>query len=217
MHLIYLDESGNSGLNLNDPLQPIFVLCALVVPETVWQRLEADLQSAIERQFPAPRPDGFEVHASEVKRGTGFFKGVSLTTRVALRDAWVEIACRHQLKLIYRAIEKSRFQRWLKSTYGEGVFINPQVMAFPFVATVVDEHLRSLPESPLGIFIFDENHQTSPDLEKSVRLLRVIDQPTLKLHRIVESSSLTPAPVCRSSFAICAPTPSRKQRKPSGE
>jgi len=28
MHLIYLDESGNSGTNLTDPQQPIFVLGA---------------------------------------------------------------------------------------------------------------------------------------------------------------------------------------------
>jgi hypothetical protein len=37
MHLVYFDESGNSGNNLNDAEQPIFVLGALIVPETCWQ------------------------------------------------------------------------------------------------------------------------------------------------------------------------------------
>ena len=35
MHLIYLDESGQTGTNLKDPVQPIFVLGALIVPESV--------------------------------------------------------------------------------------------------------------------------------------------------------------------------------------
>ena len=33
MHLISLDESGNTGTDLKDPQQPIFVLAALIVPE----------------------------------------------------------------------------------------------------------------------------------------------------------------------------------------
>ena len=36
MHFIYLDESGNTGNNLNDVTQPIFVLGALIVPEEKW-------------------------------------------------------------------------------------------------------------------------------------------------------------------------------------
>jgi len=43
LHLVYLDESGNTGTNLNDTEQPIFLLAALIVPEAVWQPLERDL------------------------------------------------------------------------------------------------------------------------------------------------------------------------------
>ena len=41
MHFIYLDEAGNTGNNLNDASQPIFVLGALLVHEQKWLRLEA--------------------------------------------------------------------------------------------------------------------------------------------------------------------------------
>jgi hypothetical protein len=34
MHLVYLDESGNTGTDLKDKQQPIFVLAALIVSET---------------------------------------------------------------------------------------------------------------------------------------------------------------------------------------
>jgi hypothetical protein len=40
MHLIYLDESGQTGTNLRDTVQPVFVLGALIVPESVWLALE---------------------------------------------------------------------------------------------------------------------------------------------------------------------------------
>ncbi len=43
MHLIYLDESGNTGGNLGDSEQPVFLLGALMVPEECWQDLERDL------------------------------------------------------------------------------------------------------------------------------------------------------------------------------
>lgn len=52
MHLIYIDESGNTGRNLSDTSQPVFVLGALVVPETEWQAIEADLEHAIHLYGP---------------------------------------------------------------------------------------------------------------------------------------------------------------------
>ena len=45
MHLIYLDESGQTGTNLRDTFQPVFALGALVVPESAWLALEKDCQS----------------------------------------------------------------------------------------------------------------------------------------------------------------------------
>lgn len=34
MHLVYLDESGNTGKDRKDSQQPVFVLAAMIVPET---------------------------------------------------------------------------------------------------------------------------------------------------------------------------------------
>ena len=67
MHLVYLDESGNTGTNLNDTEQPIFLLAALIVPEAVWQPLERDLEEAIGRHVPT-MADGDEVHATDLRQ-----------------------------------------------------------------------------------------------------------------------------------------------------
>jgi hypothetical protein len=186
MHLIYLDESGQTGTNLRDTVQPVFCLGALVVPESVWLALEKDLQVAIEKSFPAPRPEDFEIHATEISNPrNGYFKQFPIAHRLAFRDDWFRIAQKHALKFIYRAISKKRFQTWSVSTFGTGVAINPHVAAFPLVARVVDDLLKSLPGAPLGIFISDENREVVGDVEKAIRFFRGTEG-VLKLGQIIE-------------------------------
>ncbi len=185
MHLVYFDESGQTGTNLSDPAQPVFVLAALVVPESSWLAVEKDLESSAQAYFPPPRPDPFEIHATALRNGEGYFRQFAVNDRIAFRDAWLNIADKHGLKLIYRSIVKKRLHDWTQKTFGSGVFINPHVVAFPLVARVVDEYLKAQPDSPLGIFIADENREIIGDVEKAIKLLRGIEG-TLKLGQIIE-------------------------------
>src|SRR5688572_20451856 len=118
MILVYLDESGNTGNNLSDPLQPIFVLCAMLVPEDKWLELEKGLQAVVAHYFPTPHSGDFEVHAADLRTGKGAFHGMSVGDRIAFRDAWMDVAANQVIKLIYRAIEKRRYQQWLQDTFG---------------------------------------------------------------------------------------------------
>jgi hypothetical protein len=186
MHLVYLDESGQTGTNLNDPFQPIFLLGALLVPESAWLPLEKDLKTAIDKHFPEPRPDDFEIHATEISNARKpYFKKFPVSHRLAFRDDWFRVAQNHKLKLVYRAISKKRFANWSLKKFGPGVAINPHVAAFPLVARVVDDLLKSLPDSPLGIFISDENREVVSDVEKAIRILRGATG-VLQLSQIVE-------------------------------
>src|SRR6266567_4868503 len=184
MHLIYFDESGQSGNNLTDTAQPVFTLAALVVPENVWLNVERELNAAATRYFPN-RPERFEIHATALRNGDDYFRQFPVSHRLAFRDVCLKLAHQHGLKLIYRAIEKRRLEKWMLNTFGAGVFINPHVVAFPVVARVVDEYLKGLPASPLGIFIADENREIIGDVEKSIRLLRGA-AGSLRLGQIVE-------------------------------
>jgi hypothetical protein len=185
MYLVYFDETGNTGTNFDDIQQRIFALGALIVPEAVWQDLEKDLQVAVDETFPQPRPEDFEIHGGAMRNGEGYFRGFSVADRMALRDRWLAMARQHGVKLIYRAIDKGRFRRWLHATLGSGVKINPYVVAFPLVARVVDEYLAGCPEKPLAIFVFDENKEVVHDIEKSLSILRGINS-ALRLGRVVE-------------------------------
>ena len=204
-HLIYLDESGQSGNNLNGPSQPIFVLAALVVPEARWLPVEKELLAAVATFFPPPRPDRFEIHATALRNREGYFRQFSVTHRLGFRDLCLQIAQQRGLKLIYRAIAKKRFQNWVLATFGTGVLINPHVFAFPLVARVGDEYLKSLPSGPFGIFISDENREITGDIEKAIRLLRGAEG-TLKLGQIIEKGFFinSATSLLTQLFDVCA-------------
>ena len=69
MNIVSFDETGNTGSNLLDKQQPIFVLVAMVVRELKWMRLEKNLQEALDQYFPMPRPANFEIHAATLRNG----------------------------------------------------------------------------------------------------------------------------------------------------
>jgi hypothetical protein len=186
MHLIYLDESGNSGRNLNDPQQPVFVLCGLIVPESQWQQLEGLLSAAIVKHWAGPRPDDFEIHAADlINPKTEYVRSVNPSGRLAFMEEWLAIAARQGLKLVFRAIVKQKYVRWLNSRFGAGVFINPHVAALGLVSQVINSHLKRLPGTPLGMLISDENHAVARDVDKAIQVLRGADGP-VRLTQIIE-------------------------------
>jgi hypothetical protein len=185
VHLIYVDESGNTGTNLTDKAQPLFVLAALVVPDHRWIQLEKDLEEVLERRFPTLKLSDGGIHAVELRSGHGPFKGLPVSERIALRDEWLQIAASHRLKVVYRAILKRKFQAWLQAAFGTGVLINPHVAAFALISRVIDEFLARVSATELGIFISDENKEIVRDVEKSIKVLRGRDG-TLRLNRIIE-------------------------------
>jgi len=184
MHLVYMDESGNTGKNLNDSQQPVFLLCAMLIHKDRWQELETCLQQICGEIIGARADlDGFEIHATDIRNGCGVFRGMPVTDRIAFRDRLLQTAIDADAKLIYRSIEKKRFKTWMIDTFGSGITINPHVVAFPLIAQVVNRYLQT--QKTLGILISDENKEIVADVEKSIRLLRG-DSSTLKLDRIIE-------------------------------
>ena len=183
MYLIYLDESGNTGNNPADAQQPVFLLCALVVKETCWQSVERDLEESFERNFPALHAANVEVHGADIRSGNNDFRGLPFESRSNFLKEWLLIAEKHELAVVYRAIEKKRYHTWLQSAFSGGVVINPHVAAFALVSRVVNDFLAK--NKQLGIFISDENKEIVKDIEKSIKVLRGTDGD-LRLGSIIE-------------------------------
>jgi Protein of unknown function (DUF3800) len=187
VHLIYFDESGNTGINLNDSEAPVFVLCALCVLADEWQDIEADLIASRDKLLPDLIQKNIEVHAKDIvnpaKKHPLFGKAADL--RLKLFEDWMRVAKARKLTVFYKAIVKKRYARWLKDSFNDDVKINPQIAAFVFLAHVINEYLASQQPRSLGIFISDENREVVTDIEDAIRILR-ISRTRLRLSQIVE-------------------------------
>ncbi len=185
MHLIYLDESGNTGMNLADHNQPVFVLAALIIAEECWQEVDQAIRITLDTFFP-DRPFNFEIHATELNNPRDqYLRQIPVIRRLEFRDELFKLAVQYKLKVVYRSIEKKRFQNWLLNEFGAGIILNPHIAAFPLVARVVDQYLSSLAGTQRGMFIIDENKEVLDDLEKSIQQLRMMEG-VLQLQNIVE-------------------------------
>ena len=185
VYLAYFDESGNTGLDLKDPQQPIFTLGCLLVPAVEWTSIENELELAVSQFFGEIDADDREIHTHKLISGSKPFRQFGRQHCLDFQKVWFEIAQRYQLKFFYRKILKRQFEQWLNKTYGGAVRINPHAMAFPLLSHVLNQYLKAMDPPGLGIIISDEHKELSSDLEKSLRLLRS-DGGNLKHDRIIE-------------------------------
>jgi Protein of unknown function (DUF3800) len=83
MHFFYLDESGDTGINLHDVTQPILVLGGISLRDEGWNATHRALLNLLEDYFTGALPPRFELHAKELlaPRGEGPFAGHPMEQR----------------------------------------------------------------------------------------------------------------------------------------
>jgi hypothetical protein len=183
MILVYIDESGDTGHNLSDKQQPVFVLGGLIVPQSKWKELERQFHQIIVQFFGEDSLNTFELHTMDLVNRQGFFKPLSLEQTKSFRNNCLELVQKLRIKIVYRSIEKKEFQKFCEKTYGKGINIAPYIMALPFVCTRINELIKA--ENDLGILIFDEHHDLV-EIEKSLRTLRLDETSTLQAESLIE-------------------------------
>jgi hypothetical protein len=186
MNLVYIDESGNTGLNLKDSQQPVFLLAAMILPESKWFLLEELFFNTARKYFGDELPSPFEIQAKDLKSGRGVFKNLTLAQQLSFRDELLKLLLDNKIAVIYMRIIKSKFAAFCDEQYGPGIKVNPYIMALPFVCMEVNHYLRQSGSDQLGMFIFDEQKETLDDAERSLRTLRLDSRSILKTTNIIE-------------------------------
>jgi len=186
MNFVYIDESGNTGLNLKGPQQPVFLLAAMILPESKWFSLEKLFFNAARKYFGDPLPSPFEIQAKDLKSGRGVFENLTFTQQLSFRDKMLQLLLDNKIAVIYMRIIKGKFAAFCEEHYGPGIKVNPYIMALPFVCMEVDHYLRQTGDDQLGMFIFDEQKETLDDAERSLRTLRLDSKSILKTTNIIE-------------------------------
>ena len=110
MNLVYIDESGNTGINLKDPQQPVFLLAAMILPESKWFTLERLFLNIAREYFGDPLPSKFEVQAKDLKGRRGIFENINFEQQLSFRDNMLQLLIDNEIAVIYRRIIKSKFE-----------------------------------------------------------------------------------------------------------
>jgi len=139
VYLLYLDESGNES----DPVDRFFVLGGAAVFERVTFFLSRSLEDIQNKHFPGLPP--IEFHASPIRTGKGFWRGVPEDKRTELlNDVAGAIATANEpgVVLFAAAIEKSA------GLHGE----NAVLQATEQILSRFDRFLRNRDERGLVVF-----------------------------------------------------------------
>jgi hypothetical protein len=72
MHFFYLDETGDTGTDLGNVEQPIFVLGGVTVRDKGWRITTDAVQNVISNFFNGAVPEDFELHAPRISTSISF-------------------------------------------------------------------------------------------------------------------------------------------------
>lgn len=140
MHFFYLDESGDTGANLEDPHQPIFVLGGLSVADKKWNNTKERLDQIVKAYFDGEVPAGFEVHSNELlsRNGGGPFAGHPIDDRLQLVKDLLSLMSELGHHAHYFAIEKSALRNAecrFPTVYNSN---NPYLLSFDYLITYMN-------------------------------------------------------------------------------
>jgi hypothetical protein len=112
MHFYYLDESGDTGANLNDPDQPVMVLGGVSVRDEGWNITQEQMARIIDNYFGGAVPPDFELHAKELlsPNGDGPFTGHPMARRCALCIEVLDLLSARSHHVHYIAIDKAKIR-----------------------------------------------------------------------------------------------------------
>lgn len=141
MLLYYTDESGNTGLNLDSPDQPVHWIVAVEFTPEAIKAVEAEMLALALRTFRgrAKKPD-FEFHGGDLFQGRGDCSALSPAERVRLYGELVALLGRHDCAVFVQGIDKARHKARAE---GRGYSPwHPHRLAFMYLLERIDERLE---------------------------------------------------------------------------
>lgn len=191
MHFFYLDESGDTGANLEDDNQPIFVLAGLSVADKKWNNTKEKLDGIINGYFDGEIPDNFELHSHELlsPNGEGPFTGHEIEKRLELVKSLLSLIVELGHYIHYFAIEKPPFieaECQFETVYNAN---HPYLLSFDYLITYMNWHVKeNLGQSARGMIVLDEKEEHHDEIEKIIHNRRFEVPNSQKVKWIVEFS-----------------------------
>ena len=189
MELIYLDDSGSTGTNLDDKEQPLFVLGGVVIKDDKWHQINHKIDE-IKKAFGIAEQ---ELHIMEIMNRKGVFKNWDYAQRKELITDCLKVVKDFKIDVVFFKVFKQNYKLYFESRTSAAlqkmVKIPPYIIAYYYILLIFDEYLNK--KDDYGIVIADEQDKTTQIAKDELKVLRVIDVPDIKIKNIVETSFFT--------------------------
>lgn len=113
MYLVFLSESGLTGISADDPNQPHHVHAGLLVQENQYISMTGEYDALVRRHFGAPAgSDGVprELNPADLYQGRGHFRSWRPERRAELIQDCLSILIRRETPLLVSYINKEEFR-----------------------------------------------------------------------------------------------------------
>lgn len=152
MLFCYLDESGNTGSRLDDPVQPYHYLVAVMVREDKVLLLSERLDD-LAAQAPTTR-ELVEYHGQEMFSGEGPWEGVEPHVRVDEYAKALSVISEVGAYIAHASINKPALAE-------RGPWMSPHLYALQFLTEKIEAWVssRSDPLCQMALLVADQNHQ----------------------------------------------------------
>lgn len=184
MHFFYLDESGDTGRDLDNQEQPIMVLGGISLRDEGWNKTTEEFHTIVHNYFHGSVPQDFELHAYELLSldGRGPFEGHPMGDRLHLACDVLDLILTRKHGVHFIGIDKQAVKN---SRCGVSLPFNPMcpyLLAFDYMITYINWLVKQkLGRSARALVILDEKRQFHDTIERITRDRR-FDAPLA--HRI---------------------------------
>ena len=154
MKLLYLDESGNTGTDLDNKNQPIFVLGGFLVDHTKWHNINHYFNT--EKIKICNHFEKHEIHTNEIFNPShkSVFHIENWKENFITLDNLINLILELDLQFQYIAIDKKTFKIFTKKQFGHYLKVDPYIYSFCMLYKFMSEYLESQKEK--GIIFLDE-------------------------------------------------------------
>lgn len=159
MELIYLDESGSTGLDLDNKNQPIFVLAGVIVSDKNWHMVNDYFEN--EKQKIYPDFKNIEIHTNELYNSNpkSYFYNNNWEYNFKILEDIVDLISRLDIKLSSAVVVKKIY----KKHFGNNIVVDPYLYSFAITYKKLNKYLSM--QNSYGIIFCDELKSMEDSLE----------------------------------------------------
>lgn len=154
MKLYYADESGNTGIDLDNKEQPIFVLGSICLEDKNWHEINNYFNKRKVEIFEKFKD--IEIHTNEIfsPPRKSIFHIKNWHDNLKILDNLVDLVMELDIEFNFIAIDKKNFKLDLQQKYGNFVKIDPYIFGFTTLYNEFSNELEK--DNSKGIIFLDE-------------------------------------------------------------